>query len=189
MATRKVNINLPKISDLVLQIKMNGDWQKVDRLVSNLGSSIQTGYDKAIDSFSKKLLAIVKKSLTLGIPPVGGGVVWQPLAPATIRRWGQHPIYNLTGIYSRSVGLYYYKSRVLVGLPVGSRRSSQKKLTLNQLAKILEYGSSDGRIPPRPVWATSLKACGGITQIKKLILTSIRKELFKYGVRPNQVKW
>lgn len=186
---RKVNITLPNISDLTLQVKLDGDWQKVDRLVSNIGPSIQTGYDKAISSFSKKLLGIVKKSLTLGIPPVGGGVVWQPLSPATIRRWGQHPIYNLTGLYSRSVGLYVYKSRVLVGLPINHRRSSQKKLTLNQLAKILEFGSSDGRIPPRPVWAPSLKACGGRKEIKKLILTSIRKELLKYGIRPNQVKW
>lgn len=186
---RKVNITLPKVSDLVLQVKLNGEWQKVESLVSNLGPSMQRGYDKAVSQFSRNLLAIVKKSLTLGIPPMGGGVTWQPLSPATIERWGQHPIYNLTGLYSRSVGLYRYKSRVLIGLPIGTRRSSQKKLTLNQLAIILEFGSSDGRIPPRPVWAPSLKAAGGKNKLKQLILTEIRKELQKYGVRPNQVKW
>ena len=186
---RKVNITVPKLSGLTLHVKLEGDWQKVDALVSDLGPSIQRGYDSAVNSFAKKLLSIVKKSLTLGIPPVGGGVVWQPLAPATIRRWGQHPIYNLTGLYSRSVGLYVYKSRTLVGLPIGTRRSSQKELTLNELAKILEFGSNDGRIPARPVWSPSLKAAGGRDSIKKLILTSIRKELMKKGIRPNQVKW
>ena len=182
---RKVNITLPKVSDLVLQVKLNGEWQKVESLVGNLGPSMQRGYDK----FSRNLLAIVKKSLTLGIPPVGGGVTWQPLAPSTIERYGQHPIYNLTGLYSRSVGLFRYKSRVLIGLPIGIRRSSQKKLTMNQLAIMLEFGSKDGRIPPRPVWAPSLKAAGGKNKLKQLILTEIRKELQKYGVRPNQVKW
>lgn len=186
---RKVNITLPKLSDLVLQVKFNGEWQKVEALVSNLGPSMQRGYDKAVDKFSRNLLAIVKKSLTLGIPPVGGGITWQPLSPATIERWGQHPIYNLTGLYSRSVGLYQYKSRVLIGLPIGTRRSSQKELTLNQLAKILEFGSNDGRIPSRPVWAPSLKAVGGRGKLRDLILTEIRRELQKYGVRPNQVKW
>ena len=185
---RKVNITLPKVSDLVLQVKLNGEWQKVESLVSNLGPSMQRGYDKAVNKFSRNLLAIVKKSLTLGIPPMGGGVTWQPLSQATIKRWGQHPIYNLTGLYSRSVGLYRYKSRVLIGLPIGTRRS-QKKLTLNQLARILEFGSNDGRIPPRPVWAPSLKAVGGKNKLKQLILTEIRKELQNYGVRPNQVKW
>ena len=186
---RKVNITLPKVSDLVLQVKVNGEWQRVESLVSNLGPSIQRGYDKAVNKFSRNLLAIVKKSLTLGIPPVGGGVIWQPLAPSTVERWGQHPIYNLTGLYSRSVGLYVYKSRILIGLPIGIRRSSQKKLTLNQLARILEFGSHDGRIPPRPVWAPSLKAVGGKSKLKQLILTEIRKEFQKYGIRPNQVKW
>ena len=103
---RKVNITLPKVSDLVLQVKLNGEWQRVESLVSNLGPSMQRGYDKAVNKFSRNLLAIVKKSLTLGIPPMGGGVTWQPLSQATIKRWGQHPIYNLTGLYSRSVGLY-----------------------------------------------------------------------------------
>ena len=101
---RKVNITLPKVSDLVLQVKLEGEWQRVEALVSNLGPSMQRGYDKAVSQFSRNLLAIVKKSLTLGIPPMGGGVTWQPLSPATIERWGQHPIYNLTGLYSRSVG-------------------------------------------------------------------------------------
>lgn len=186
---RKVNITLPKVSDLVLQVKLNGEWQKVESLVSNLGPSMQRGYDKAVSKFSLNLLAIVKKSLTLGIPPVGGGVTWQPLAPSTLERYGQHPIYNLTGLYSRSVGLFRYKSRVLIGLPIGARRSSQKKLTMNQLAIMLELGSHDYRIPPRPVWAPSLKAVGGKNKLNQLILTEIRKELRKYGVRPNQVKW
>lgn len=185
---KKVNISLPRLSDLSFQIKLEGNWEQSVNLVNSLGKDIEHGYNLAIDKFSKDLLRIVKKSITLGIPPPGGGVVWEPLSPKTIKRYGQHPIYNLTGLYARTIGLYRYKSRVLVGLPSGIRRSSQKRLTLNQLAKILEFGSSSG-IPPRPVWAPSLKAVGGIDKLKKSILTSIRKELSKHGVRPNQVKW
>lgn len=186
---RKVNVNIPKVSDLVLQVKLNGEWTRVESSINNLGPDIQRGYDVAVSKYAKKLLSIVKTSLTLGIPPVGGEVTWQPLSEATIKRWGQHPIYNLTGLYSRSVGLYQYKSRTLIGLPVSAKRASQKRLTLNQLAKILEFGSNDGRIPARPVWSPSVKAVGGNAKLKQLILTSIRSELLKRGIRPNQVKW
>lgn len=186
---RKVNVTIPKVSDLVLQVKLNGEWTQVESAISHLGPDIQRGYDVAVSKYAKKLLSIVKTSLTLGIPPVGGGVTWQPLSEATIKRWGQHPIYNLTGLYSRSVGLYQYKSRTLIGLPISAKRASQKKLTLNQLAKILEFGSNDGRIPARPVWSPSVKAAGGNTKLKQLILTSTLSELLKRGIRPNQVKW
>ena len=101
---RTVNITLPKISDLVLQVKLNGEWQTVEALVSNLGPSMQIGYDRAVDKFSRSLLSIVKKSLTLGIPPVGGEVTWQPLSQATIERYGQHPIYNLISFF---IDLFY----------------------------------------------------------------------------------
>lgn len=185
---RKVNISLPRLSDLNIQVKLEGDWVSLEKLGDNLGKDIQTGYDTAIRKFSRNLLQIVVKSLTTGIPPVGGGVVWQPLSPATIKRWGQHNIYYLTGLYSRSVGLYKYRSRTLVGLPIGTRRSSQKKLTLNQLAIILEHGSADDRIPARPVWAPSLAAAGGREKLKKTILKEIRRQLLNHGIRPNQVK-
>lgn len=186
---KKVNITLPNISDLSLEIKLEGDWNKVNYMVENLGTSIQRGYDMAISKFARDLLRIVKRSLVTGIPPIGGGVTWQPLSPSTIKRYGKHPIYNLTGLYSRSVGLYQYKSRTLVGLPIGTRRSSQNKLTLNQLAIILEFGSRDGKIPSRPVWSPSLRAVGGKVKLRKSILTEIRRQLLKYGVKPNQVRW
>lgn len=185
---KRISISLPRLSDLTLQVKLEGKWTTLENLGDNLGNAVKTGYDIAIQKFSSDLLRIIVKSLTTGIPPVGGGVVWEPLSPATIKRYGKHNIYYLTGLYSRSVGLFKYRSRTLVGLPYNTRRSSQKKLTMNQLAIILEQGTSDGRIPARPVWAPSLKAVGGKGKLKKSILTEIRRQLLKYGVRPNQVK-
>ena len=81
---RRVNITLPKVSDLTPQVKLEGDWEKVTALVENLGPSIQRGYDVAVNKFARDLLRIVTRSLTTGIPPIGGGVTWQPLSPSTI---------------------------------------------------------------------------------------------------------
>ena len=183
---RSVNVTITDPSK-GLQILLTGNWRRLDSLGEDIRAAIQRGYQKASLDFANKLLRIVKKSLATGTPPPG--VTWEPLSPATIKRWGQHPIYNLTGLYSRSVGLYQYKSRVLVGLPINNKRSSQRALTLNQLAKILEFGTADGRIPARPLWAPSLKAVGDKSALKKTILLYIRRELAKYGIKPNQVKW
>lgn len=187
---KKINIDLPRLDQLSIEIKSHGDWSKVEYGVSNLSKDISKGYEDAVGAFSGHLLKIVKRSISTGTPPPNSGITWEPLSPATIRRWGPHPIYNLTGLYHRSVGLFRYKSRVLVGMPIGESRSSQGKLTLNQLAKILEFGTKDERIPPRPLWSPALKSVGGIKKLKQQILTNIRSNLGKsFGIRPNQVRW
>ena len=94
------------------------------------------------------------------------------------------------------MGLFKYKSRTLIGLPIGKKRSSQGGLTLNQLALILEYGTggkgggkSRGEIPRRPLWGPCLKSIGGKEKLRASILTELRRRFGKYGIKPNQVKW
>ena len=193
---RRVNINLPNPGNLEFQIKLEGDWVKVSQYIDSLAPSIQRGYDIATSRFAKSLLVIVKRSIVSGTPPKGGGVTWEPLSPATIHRYGDHPIYYLTGLYHRSVGFFKYKSRTFIGLPINRKRSSNGGLTLNQLAIILEYGTGGmgggkigGTIPPRPLWGPSLKSIGGKEKLKSQIITELRRQLSKYGIKPNQVKW
>lgn len=187
---KKVNVTLPRLSDLHIEIKSHGDWQRVIYGVSNLSKDIENGYNKSVEVFSSQLLRIIRRSMASGTPPPNSGVTWEPLSPATIKRWGDHPIYYLTGLYYRSIGLFRYKSRTLVGLPIGHKRSPKGNLTMNQLAKILEFGTEDERIPARPLWAPSLKSVGGTRKLKKMILANIRSNLGKsFGIKPNQVRW
>lgn len=187
---KKVNVTLPNVNSLNFQIKLEGDWVKVSTAMSRLAPDIQDGYDRAVVKFSNDLLKIVRRSMVTGTPPPRSGITWEPLSPSTIKRWGKHPIYYLTGLYCNSVGLFKYKSRILVGLPINTRKSSNKNLTLNQLAKILEYGTTDLTIPARPLWRPSLESAGGLKKLRKDILTNIRSNLtHSFGIKPNQVKW
>lgn len=197
--SKKVNINIPNPNSVIPQIKLHGDWVRAERVIDKLGPRILKGYDIAVEKFARRILTIVRTSIRTGTPPKGGGVYWEPLAPSTLRRYKNFPdhhLYHLTGLYGRSVGLFRYKSRTLVGLPINKKRSSQGGLTLNELAKILEFGTggrgggkSSGTIPPRPLWAPSLKAVGGRERLRKEILTEIRRQLSSLGIKPNQVKW
>lgn len=191
---RKTNITIPNINQLNLEVKLNGDWYKLDRLADNLVPSVMGGYDTGVNKFSRRLLVLIKKCIRTGTPPPG--VNWEPLSPATIKRWGDHEIYYLTGLYFRSVGLFRYKSRTLIGLPIAAKRSSARGLTLNQLAIILEFGTggmgggrTSGTIPGRPLWAPSFKSLGGTNKLKKTIIMEIRRRLYKdLGIRANQVR-
>lgn len=182
---RSVNVTIPNLTSI--QIKLVGNWAHLDKIADHLQQAVMDGYNKATSEFARKLLYIVQRSMATGTPPPGSGVTWQPLAPSTLKRYGQHNIYYLTGLYARSIGIYQYKSRTLIGLPINMKKSSQGHLTLNQLAKILEFGSE--HIPARPLWAPSLKTLGGRSALRKTILLYIRRELSKYGIKPNQVKW
>lgn len=183
---RKVNVTIPKLD---IQIHLEGEWVKAENLVTHLGEDIQAGYDKATGDFAGKLLQRVIRCMVRGIPPPG--VHWEPLSQATLQKYGDHDPYYLTGLYSRSIGVFRYKSRTLIGLPINSKLSSQKQITLNQLAKLLEFGGPVGHnatIPARPLWNPSYKAMGGPKKLRSLIITEIRRKLRARGINQSQVR-
>lgn len=42
---------------------------------------------------------------------------------------------------------------------------------------MLEYGSRDGNLPPRPLWAPAFKAASGKAALQKEIRNEVRKEI------------
>lgn len=198
MARKSVLIKLPSPADIAknTQIKLEGDWVKAIEIWDKLGPSVLSGYYSGSGKFSRAVLKIVKRVIRDGNPPPGA--YWEPLSPNTLKRWGEHDIYYLTGLYYRSVGFFRYKNKTIVGLPLNSRaRSSSGGVALSVLARILEYGTggigggkSNGTIPPRPLWNPAFKAAGGLEKLNKEIIRAIRQSLYNgFKIRPNQIKW
>jgi len=186
MASNKVNINIPTPN---IDIELVGDWDKAIELPELVVRAMAEGYDKAIRECSRDLIKIVKNAISTGLPPGGSGVRWAPLSPNTIKTHGVHNIYNLTGFYERSIGVHTYKNRVLVGIPLNIRTPGG--LTINQLAILLEHGSTNsggGGIPPRPLWAPAMKSYGGTDKIKKVVLKHLKKSIKEHtGIEPKQM--
>lgn len=190
MASKKVNITIPELPQI--ELHLDGKWQKVTDLISGMGPSIQRGYDNGVRRCSRAILIIVRRAVNTGLPPKGTN--WPPLSQATIRTHGEHKIYKLNGLYSRSIGMFQYRGRTLVGIPANLKITGTD-ITLNQLAIILEHGSKvnpDGGgngIPKRPLWSASFKAYGGIDKLKKEILRDIRRSLIKeHGLNSSQIR-
>lgn len=191
MASRKVNINL---SNNLCDIQIYVDpvkQRQAERLIAKTPSIMKLGYELGTRKFGNQLLRIVRRSLNKGLPPPGSKVSWPPHATATLKKYTAilkkyraYTLLNLTGQYARSVTMVTQKDRTFVGLPPGLRkitysgRTSRK--TLNQIAIMLEYGSRDGNLPPRPLWKPAFEAAGGNVVLEKEIRNQLRKELRKY---------
>lgn len=193
MASKKVNINL---SNNLCDIQIYVDpvkQRQAERLMAKTPSIMKLGYELGTRKFGNQLLRIVRRSLNKGLPPPGSKVSWPPHATATLKKYGAlnlkkkhgaHTLLNLTGQYARSVTMVTQKDRTFVGLPPRLRkitysgRTSRK--TLNQIAIMLEYGSRDGNLPPRPLWKPAFEAAGGNVVLEKEIRNQLRKELRKY---------
>ena len=79
------------------------------------------------------------------------------------------------------------KNRTFVGLPIGIKKitytGKTSRKTLNQIAIMLEYGSRDGNLPPRPLWGPAYKAAGGKAALQKEIRNAVRNS----RIKPKQV--
>lgn len=191
MASNKVNIRLPEIPQF--EVKIDGNWQKVDNLINNMSPVVVKAYEAGVTKYSKSVIKIVKKAISTGRPPEGSA--WAPLSPSTIKAHGAHPIYNMRGFYARSIGIQSYPSKTIIGFPVNKRVPRAKHLTINQLAIILEHGSKvdpsgEGNgIPKRPLWGPSLKASGGMAKLKVDLLISIKRSLkSRFGLTDSQIR-
>lgn len=184
MSSKSVNINLSTpIGSLEIYVDKR-EQARAERLIAQTPSILTKGYAKGTEKFGNQLLRIVRRSLNTGMPPKGSGVSWPPHSPGTIKKYkkyGEHTLLNLTGQYAKSVTIVKGKKRTFVGLPIGIRKitytGKTSRKTLNQIAIMLEYGSRDGNLPPRPLWSPAFKAAGGKAVLQKEIRNEIRKEI------------
>jgi hypothetical protein len=185
MATKSVNRTLD-IPSGRLEIYVNKAQQaRAEKLIQSVPSIITKSYENGTRKFGEKLLRIVKKCLSTGMPPAGSGVSWPSHAANTVKALGEHTLLNWTGQYKRSVNIYHQRNRTYVGLPNNVRKIRKKgkesRKTLNQIAILLEYGSKDSNLPPRPLWAPAYKAAGGTKVLQKILRNEIRKQLRNHG--------
>lgn len=183
MPSKKVNINL---SNNLCDIQIYVDpvkQRQAERLIAKTPSIMKLGYELGTRKFGNQLLRIVRRSLNTGVPPPGTHTSWPKHAPGTVKKYGEHTLLRLTGQYAKSVTVVKTKNRTFVGLPIGIKKitytGKTSRKTLNQIAIMLEYGSRDGNLPPRPLWNPAFKAAGGKAALQKEIRNEVRKEIRK----------
>lgn len=175
------------IKPITPQIELFGDWDKARHCLNNLAGVVTVGSHLGMKSVAEKLKRQVKKNIREN----GASIGWPPVSQnyAELKSaFGYDPenLLFLTGTYYRSIDLWFKNGRYYVGVKAHSRNNftAGQRLTVGQIARILESGSATRNIAPRPLWAPSYKQIGGSRRIKALMVWHIRNQIsLKLGVR------
>lgn len=190
--------NTPKrisLNALLPEVYINPlDQKRLEYFMQKFPQMVTSAYDQAAFRFARQVLAIVRKAISTGMPPPGGGVSWAPLAASTMKnytRWGHsnaHPWYVL-GQMLREVNIQRNnKNRYYVGFPRGvaaknpNPNGKGKRPSLSALAKMLESGN-DYR-PGRPLFNPAFKSAGGKPRLQKFMVEELKKAFRSSSLNP-----
>lgn len=208
---RRININLPNPNKLI-QIHTTGQWEQVIAGMEAAGQEVLNGYEDGVREYGELVIKLVRDAIDSNSPPGGGH--WEPLSEKYQAKTRKHTPYDLTGKYYDYVGVYSNRKRTWVGMPLNVRHGpvygNGSNLTLNQIAKILEFGRAGGAgsnliegeddegegmdaatsyMPARPLWRPAFKVAGGEAGIRAILLRNIRRRLaYAFGLTNNQVR-
>lgn len=171
------------------------DQRRLEIFFQRFPHLVEQAYEKATHRFAVILLGIIRKAISTGMPPPGGGASWAPLTEGTIKnytKWGHgraHPWYVL-GQMRREINIFKSnKKRVYVGFPRGVTAThpnpnsrSKSRPSLATLAASLE-SDTDHR-SGRPLFNPAFKSAGGYERIQKFIIQELKKVFRKYGYNP-----
>lgn len=168
--------------------------EKVKKLIAAMPEIETRAYQKACTNFGKMLAKYVRRCIMFNTPPEG--VSWPPHSPDYLKKYNVHGFWYLSGQMLKSIRLRQYQGSYYVGPNPGEKaadpvniygRSRTSKLTLVQLARILEGGTGGhsnskfhNDIPARPLFRPSFKAVGGTERLKKYLIVNLRREVKKY---------
>jgi len=164
--------------------------EKVKKLIEAMPEIETIAYHKACTNFGNMLARYVRRCIMSNTPPEG--VSWPPHSKDYLRKYNVKGFWQLSGQMLRSIKLRQYQGGYYVGPNPGEKavdpvnkyeRSRPSKLTLVQLARVLEGGfniKGGGDLEARPLFRPSFKAVGGTERLKKYLIANLRREVKKY---------
>jgi len=184
---------LPEISLEATYVNQE-NIQRIDKLIKSIPEIEINAYHKACTNFGKMLARYVRRCIMFNTPPEG--VSWPPHSNDYLKKYDVKGFWYLSGQMLKSIRLRQYQGNYYVGPEPNEKaidpvnrygRSRPSKLTLVQLARILE-GGTEGHssskyhndIPARPLFRPSFRAVGGTERLKKYLIANLRREVKKY---------
>lgn len=168
------------------------DLEKARKLLADMPEILEDAYWDAANRWGGKLKKEAIACIEKNKPPKG--VSWPALSPKYVASMGgDERRYFKSGEYEESIDIYRERltglagrtHRVYVGLPNQMMKRHPKKnktmgITIQEVAKILEAGTIDDRIPPRPLWKPLYEQLGGKKSIERYVINAIKRQLKPY---------
>lgn len=174
------------------EIELEGDWDKVGKVIGGLENAIAIGVEKGQKSAAEKILALTRKN----IRESGASLGWQPVSPGyakwkTSKGYDPKKLLMMSRTYYNNIHIWNKGDRYYVGLKHNIKNPvTNKGITVSEIANILERGDKAGKIKPRRLWAPTFKQFGGTAQLKKLIVWHVKNEIRnRLGVNAKATGW
>jgi len=163
---------------------------RAEKLLRETPKMLTAAFRDAAHRWGDQVVREAIKCINQDTPPKG--VSWPPLSEKYVKSHGiDNHHYLQSGQYIDSIGIYEtglyslsgakVRDRIYVGLPPAVKKTrptgKDGKLTLQEVAKILESGTHDESIPPRPLWAPLYKRFGGQSSIKRYVINAIKRQI------------
>ena len=166
---RSLQVTIPTpVGDLVIYANRN-QQAKADKLIRETPNILNNAYKLAGLAFAERLAKIARECISRGMPPPNSGVSWPPHTEKTIKAIGDHTLLYWSSQYYRNIKPLQRGKQIAVGL-------TQSRIKTRPDGKVLEFGSSDGKIPSRPLWSV-LWDNTMADKYKKQLVLEIRKQI------------
>ena len=175
-----------------VEVKLEGDWFRLDQLTSNFGPVVMVIARRAQRSFAIKYKKRVQHHINTGGKRFGYPGHSRKYASYKQVRGGGSRVLYWSGTMHDSVDVMDLpRGRVGVGIPRNIRRPNyprehqdNNQLTVSEYANILEHGTKGGLgIPARPVFSDTFKKdLKGNRGLKEFMATEIMLDLRARGI-------
>lgn len=178
-----INVNLDqelaRYAGTNIEVILDGDWNKLkltlDQLRAQILQASLEGQNSAAEKFRTLLRRNMRSAQTMG---------FAPLSPKTIdlksKRGHDLSMFMASHTYYNSIEVIRRGNTIRVGIKPWTR-NPYSKMTVAQIAVVLEYGSQARGIPARPLWRQTWKQFGGPSRVRSIMAWHIHKRLKLLG--------
>lgn len=183
---RGISVTIPSALGRVQLYADPRQVEKATELIKSTPEILTKAYNISANRYAERIVRTAKSCIAHGIPPRGSGVSWPPHAASTVKRLGAHTLLYWSHQYYHHIKVIRRGKHIAVGVPSSLRKTrpdhyrSSSPITLSRVAKILELGSEDGKIPARPLWRYLWPSVGGSDSYEKDLVKEIRKQISLY---------
>jgi hypothetical protein len=168
----------------MLEVKMEGDWEKANKVFKNLDTEIKAAYIIAQESLARR----IRKNILDRIRKQDGD--WAALKPNYVKsklKAGKRPeIWRRTDAIKKNIKIIRRGYSISVGIPKNAKYPGRDDVNLADVASYLEYGTSKGNtLPERPLFRPAYRSLNSATV--SLVMSRALKQIMvsKYKLKPS----
>lgn len=162
-----------------IEVFLDGDWNKANITLDQLKVQLLAGALEGQESAANKFRTLIRRNMrsarTMGFAPLSKKTI-----ALKAKKGHDLSMFMASHTYYNSIQVIRRGNTIRVGIKPWTK-NPYSKMTVAQIAVILEYGSQARGIPARPLWRNSWRDFGGPSKVRSIMAWHIHKRLRLLG--------